>query len=409
MTYIDVVLAFSFCTLAVALSLEQTSNYRTGIVYIVNKLMLPHYRLIAHEGGTRSGKTYNTILFLIDYAIEHPGIQITVASRDMPHLRKGAIKDFTEIMLARGLYYDDNWKETTHMYTFDNGAYIEFMGADDLGKVSGPGRDILYCNEVNFFKYIVFRQLAIRTRLKIIVDYNPIHPRHWIYDKVLGKPNAYMWQSTYKDNLPFLPPEQIREIEDMAITDPEWARIYVQGLRGTLQKGQIYKNWKAITINEYNAIPKKEVYGIDWGYYPDPNAVVGMKIVKDKRYVREVLYKKNMSDEQFVKELKAIGCNASSIFVAPTDSGGSKAVNYMRAHGFPITYTISRPAGSVKAGIKALRAADVSYVMSSNLDFEVGQYTFILDPNEEETSEPSDKNNHLLDAARYLELYKAHF
>lgn len=382
------------------------SEYKAGIVYLVNKLMVPRYRVVAHEGGTRAGKTFNTILFLIDYAMEHPHIQITVASRDIPHLRKGAIKDFTEIMMNHQLWVDSNWKDTTHMYTFSNGAYIEFMGADDLGKVSGPGRDILYCNEVNFFKYIVYRQLAIRTRLKIIVDYNPIHPKHWVYDKVLSRPNCYMWQSTYIDNLPFLRQDQIDEITSMIETDPEWARIYVYGLRGTLQKGQIYKNWKSISLTEYNVIDKKEYYGIDWGYYPDPNAVVGMKFVKNERYVRQILYKKNMSDESFVHELKIAGCNSNSIFVAPTDTGGAKAVSYMQNHGFPLVYTYNKPAGSVKAGIKALRTAPVYYVMNNEIDFEVGNYTFHLDPNEEETSEPIDKHNHLLDAVRYLTLYK---
>jgi hypothetical protein len=81
----------------------------------------------------------------------------------------------------------------------------------------------------------------------------------------------------------------------------------------------------------------------------------------------------------------------------------------MRANGFPITYTVSKPAGSLKAGIKALRTADVSYVMSNNLDFEVGNYTFVLDPNEDETSEPIGKNDHLLDATRYVEQFKEHF
>jgi len=387
-------------------TIDAAPTYNTGIVYLVNKLMLPRFRTVAHEGGTRSGKTYNTLLFLIDEAQATPNLQITVASRDMPHLRKGAMKDFTEIMLSRGLWKDSQWLGTTHMYTFPNGSYIEFMGADDLGKVSGPGRDILFCNEVNFFKYIVYRQLAIRTRLKIIVDYNPIHPKHWVYDKVLTRANCYMWQSTYLDNINFLPQEQIDEIRSMAETDPEWARIYVQGLRGTLQKGQVYKNWKPISINEYNKIDKKEYYGIDWGYYPDPNAVVGMKFVKNERYVRQLIYKKNMSDEQFVAELKLNGCNSNSIFVAPTDTGGAKAVEYMKTHGFPLVYTYSKPAGSVKAGIKALRTKPVYYVMSNELDFEVGNYVFHLDANEDETSEPVDKHNHLLDATRYMELYK---
>lgn len=135
-------------------------------------------------------------------------------------------------------------------------------------------------------------------------------------------------------------------------------------------------------------------------------SVVAMKWNNNERFVRQVLYKKNMSDESFVKELKALGCNSNSIFVAPTDTGGAKAVEYMRTHGFPLVYTYNKPAGSVKAGIKALRTKPVYYVMSNELDFEVGNYTFHLDPNEEETSEPIDKHNHLLDAARYVELYK---
>jgi phage terminase large subunit len=391
---------------AQALSIQAAPTYETGIVYLVNKLMLPRYRTIAHEGGTRSGKTYNNVITCIDEALATPNLQVTIASRDMPHLRKGAMKDFTEIMLKRGLWEDDNWYETTHTYTFANGSYIEFMGADDLGKVSGPGRDILFCNEVNFFKYIVFRQLAIRTRKKIIVDYNPIHPKHWVYDKILTRKNCYMWQSTYLDNLKFLPKEQIEEIQGMAETDPEWARIYVQGLRGTLQKGQIYKNWKPISINEYRKIEAPEIFGVDWGYYPDPNAVTAMKSIGDERYVRKILYKRNMSDESFVSELKAIGCTATNIFIAPTDSGGSKAINYMQNNGFPYTYPIKKPPGSVNIGIKALRTKKVYYVMDNELDFEVGNYTYLLDPNEEETNTPVDKHNHLLDATRYIELYK---
>lgn len=387
-------------------SIDLAPTYQTGIVYLVNKMMLGRYHTVAHEGGTRSGKTYNTVLFFIDKALEEAGLQITIASRDLPHLRKGAIKDFKEIMVSRSLWNDDNWKEVGTTYTFANGSYIEFMGADDIGKVSGPGRDYLYCNEVNFFKYIVFRQLVIRTRRGVIIDYNPIHPKHWVYDKVLTRPNCYMWQSTYLDNLPFLPQTQIDEIQAMAEVDPEWARIYVHGLRGTLQKGQVYKDWKPISINEYKAIDSKEVYGIDWGYYPDPNAVVGIKFRKNERYVRKLIYEKNMSDEDFVRRLKELGCSSNSIFVAPTDSGGSKAVMYMRKHGFPTTYTITKPAGSLKAGVKELRSKQVYYVMDNDLDFEVSNYTFLLDSNEEPTGELSDRHNHLLDATRYVELYK---
>ena len=382
-------------------------EYTTGIVYLVNQRMMGLYHTIAHEGGTRSGKTYNNVLWCIDKAYEEPRCQISICSRDLPHLRKGAMKDFEEIMRARNLWEDVRWKETNHTYKFANGSYIEFFGADDLGKVSGPGRDYLFCNEVNFFKYIVFRQLVIRTRKGVIVDYNPIHPKHWVYDKVLTRKNCYMWQSTYKDNIKFLPQSQIDEIEAMAQIDPEWARIYVEGKRGSLQKGQIYKNWKPISISEYKAIDAKEVFGIDWGYYPDPNAMVGVKFNNDERYIRKVAYRVNVDDEQWVKYLKDdLKLPSTSVFVAPTDSGGGKSISYMQRNGYPITYPINKPPGSVNLGIKALRTKKVSYVMDNELDFEIGHYTYLLDSNEELTSQPIDKHNHLLDAARYVELYK---
>lgn len=387
-------------------SIDVAPDYKAGIVYLVNQRMLGKYHTVAHEGGTRSGKTYNTVLYFIDKARAEAGLQISICSRDLPHLRKGAMKDFFEIMLNRGLWNDAQWKETGHTYTFENGSYIEFFGADDIGKVSGPGRDYLFCNEVNFFKYIVYRQLVIRTRRGVVVDYNPIHPRHWVYDKVLTRKNCYMWQSTYLDNLPFLPQSQIDEIKSMAEVDPEWARIYVDGLRGSLQKGQIFKNWTPISIAEYRAIAAKEVYGVDWGYYPDPNVVVGVKINKNERYVRNLLYKKNQSDAQFVEALKLKGLTKNSVFVAPTDSGGGKAVQYMRSNGFPLTYPIAKPPGSVNVGIKGLRTAKVFYVMDNELDFEVANYCYHLDDNEEPTNVPIDKHNHLIDATRYVELYK---
>lgn len=380
-------------------------EFTTGIVYLVNQRMMGLYHTIAHEGGTRSGKTYNNVLWCIDKAQSEPHLQISICSRDLPHLRKGAIKDFEEIMRKRNLWEDNRWKETGHIYKFKNGSYIEFFGADDLGKVSGPGRDYLFCNEVNFFKYIVFRQLVIRTRKGVIVDYNPIHPKHWVYDKVLTRPNCYMWQSTYKDNINFLPQSQIDEIEAMASIDPEWARIYVEGKRGTLQKGQIYK-WNPISIAEYRSIDAKEIFGIDWGYFPDPNVVVGVKFNNNERYVRKVMYRKNQDDEMFVNELKAMNFTAENIFVAPTDSGGSKSIQWMRRNGFPLTYAINKPPGSVNLGIKTLRTKKVSYVMDNDLDFEVGNYTYLLDSNEEITSQPVDKHNHIMDAIRYVELYK---
>lgn len=379
-----------------------------GIVYQVNLVMVSLYRIIAHEGGTRSGKTYNTMEFLIDYALGNPAIEITCASRSMPHLKKGCMKDFLDIMAKRRLYKDEQWNASDKVYTFNNKAYIEFFNADDLGKVSGPGRDVLFCNEVNFFKKIVFDQLLFRTRKCCIFDYNPIHPRHWLYDKVLIRKDCYMWRSSYIDNKPFLPQAQIDEIEMMQFTDPLMWRVYGLGLRGAYQKGQIYgqppyKPWQVISLSEYQDIDAQEVFGLDWGFHPDPNAVIGVKMVGNKRYYRKIVYAQNQSDEQLYEYLIECGLTADSIFVA---DHSKKSITRLRELGFPLIYAAVKGPGSVDLGIKEMRSKECYYVSDPDLDFEYTNYTYLLGPDEEPTGKPIDKYNHLMDGARMVELYK---
>lgn len=389
--------------------LENTHGLAVGIVYEVNRQMSELYRLIGHEGGTRSGKTFNTIEWLIDEALTNPHIEITICSRDMPHLKRGAMKDFLDIMIKRRkIYKDKQWHATDHKYVFTNGAYIEFLNADDIGKVAGPGRDILYCNEVNFFKMPVFNQLLLRTRKYCIFDYNPIHPRHWLYDKILTRKDCYMWRSTYLDNKHFLPPEQIAEIEMLEHTDPILWQVYGLGKRAAYQKGQIYgtkpfKPWQEITLSEYLAIDAREYFGLDWGFFPDPNAVVGVKFVGNKRYYRKIVYKTNQTDEQLAEELKAQGLTKKSIIVADHQK---KSIAKLRELGFPLTYQAVKGPDSIDNGIKQLRSKEVYYVACPDFEFEYTNYVYLLGPDEEPTGVPQDKYNHLMDAARMVELYK---
>lgn len=389
------------------------SDVNVGIVYEVNKQMCPICRIVAHEGGTRSGKTYNTIEYLVDEARQNPGIEITVASRTAEHLRKGAMKDFLDIMKSRGIYYDQFWHQTNHTYYFPNGAYIEFLQADEIGKVSGPGRDILFCNEVNFFKKPVFDQLLMRTRKYCIVDYNPVHPRHWIYDKVLTRKDCFLWKSTYLDNLSFLPAEQLAEIYMMRETDPLRWQVYGLGLRASYQKGQIYgskiidgkrqgKDWQAIGLSDYNKIDAIEYFGLDWGFYPDPNAVVGVKFVGNKRYYRKLVYKNYQSDEQLCQELTAAGLTKKSIIIADHQKKSIQEVRKI----FPLVYAAVKGHGSIEEGIKQVSSKECFYVMDPDFEFEYTNYVYLLGPDEEPTGVPQDKHNHIMDALRMVELYK---
>jgi phage terminase large subunit len=379
-----------------------------GIVYEVCRLMCKHYRIVAHEGGTRSGKTWNILEYLVDLAIQTPFYEITIASRNMPHLKKGVIKDFRKIMTKRKMWNSARWHDSDKRYTFPNGAYIEFFNADDIGNASGPGRHVLYCNEVNFFKKPVFDQLLMRTTDFCIIDYNPIHPRHWLYTSVVNRKDCYLWRSTYLDNLQFLPKEQVLEIELMRENDPLRWQVYGLGLRASLQKGQIYgqapnKPWVSITDREFLNIPEQEIFGLDWGYFPDPNAVCGVKALGNKRWIRKIVYETNQSDEALALQLQANGLKDDSIFIA---DHSKKSIVRLRSLGFPFVYAAVKGPGSVDEGIKLIQSKETRYVMDPDMDFEYLNYTYLLGPNEEPTGIPQDKHNHLLDGYRMVELYR---
>ena len=118
------------------------------------------YRVIANQGSSRSSKSYSIAQLLIKIAIEEKK-HITVCSPSLPHLKRGARKDFLDILKATNLYSDNDFNKTDNIYKFPaTGSTIEFFGADETNKLRGPGRDILFINEANLLPREAYTQLA---------------------------------------------------------------------------------------------------------------------------------------------------------------------------------------------------------------------------------------------------------
>ena len=188
-------------------------------------------------GGTRSGKTYSCLQLLIILAMFDPTPTITsVVSETLPHLKRGAIRDFQEIMETEGLWERSRWHDGDKVYTFSSGSIIEFFSADSPAKVHGPKRDRLFLNEAQNIAYESARQMFVRTTGTVFIDYNPTC-EFWVHTKIHGSGREYSIHSTYLDN-PFLSNEQIKEIEGNR-NDSGWWRVYGEGKVGTLD-GLIY-------------------------------------------------------------------------------------------------------------------------------------------------------------------------
>ena len=264
-----------------------------------------HPLYISMPGGTRSGKTYAILQFLhlLIPRADKTGDVTSVVSETLPHLKKGAIRDFENI-LGHPLSSDPRWNATDHVYTYPNGAKLEFFSADTPGKVLGPGRKRLVLNECNHISYEIARQLFVRTTGLIIMDYNPA-ATFWAIEKIEPLRECITFGSTYKDNT-FLTPAQIARIEANK-DDPNWWKVYGLGQLGEL-KGVIY------TFTQIDTMPEpddhlSEVWGIDFGF-KDPSAIARILADRSRKiaYIREEAYRAAMFNSDISLALKEAGC-----------------------------------------------------------------------------------------------------
>lgn len=360
-------------------------------------------RYISNRGGTRSGKTYSTLLFLhiLIPKADKAGDITSVVSETLPHLKRGAIRDF-ESIIGHSLKDDPHWNATDFVYTYDNGAKLEFFSAESSAKVLGPARKRLFVNEANHIDFETFRQLAVRTTGIIFIDYNPAST-FWAMEKVEVKDNCITIVTTYKDN-EFLTPEQVAEIEGNK-DDERWWKVYGEGKVGTLE-GVIYD------FTQIDALPTGdeasslvECYGLDFGFTNDPTAIV--RILADTRrkylYVQEVCYRKRMTNPMIAEHLKSEGLNNRVEVFA--DCAEPKSIAEITQAGLNIkACDKDAPVKSDKLkfqlnwmqGWKLFVAKD-----SLNLIEELRNYTWAEDKDGNPLNYPIDKFNHLLDALRY--------
>lgn len=370
-------------------------------VYVENlKAWLTGKRLIANKGGTRSGKTYSLVsLFVTIAATSKKKRVIDIVSESLPHLKRGAINDIEDIVsnegFTEGIDYEKN--ETDHIYTFSTGTKIRFFSADDWGKVKGSRRDILFINECNRIGYEVYRQLSVRTKECIFIDWNP-DAEFWYELKGLqGRDTSIEIHSTYLNN-PFLSPQQIAEIESNK-DDDNWWKVYGLGLTGR-PVGIIYSRWSQ--VDEVPVGAKLVARGLDFGFTNDPTAIVDVYLNDGKLWLDERCYDKGLTNDKIAERLRDKDCDVVA------DSAEQKSIKEIFNYGIRKIEPANKGADSVHTGIQILHRYEMCVTKRSlNLIYELRNYKYKENKiTGELTNEPIDKNNHCLDAIRYVALNK---
>jgi phage terminase large subunit len=349
-------------------------------------------KIRAVQGGTSASKTISILLILINMAQSDEKKTLTsVVSESVPHLKRGAMRDFKNIMLEHNYWKDALWNATDNIYTFETGSQIEFFSTDNGDKLRGARRDRLFMNEANNITLDAFDQLEVRTKDFVFLDWNPTN-EFWFYDEIKGKRDDVDFLIlTYKDN-EALPEEIIKSIE--ARKDRKgWWQVYGEGQLGEVE-GKIYKDWQIIDEIPHEA--RLERYGLDYGYSNDPSALVAIYRYNGGYIWDEITYQKGLSNKQIADIL-----NNQPEALVVADSAEPKSNDELRLYGINIL-PAQKGQGSVNQGIQIVQGQRISVTKRSiNIIKEYRNYLWSSDKLGKVLNVPESGWDHAMDAGRY--------
>ena len=363
-----------------------------------NKVLALKRRIKIIQGGTSASKTYSILAVLINKAATIPSLEISVVAETIPHLRRGALRDFLKIMKSTGRYFEERFNKSLLRYEFANGSVIEFFSADDSSKLRGARRDILYINECNNVTFDSYNELAIRTRKEVYLDFNPAN-EFWVHTELKDESDSDFLILTYKDNeaLDQSIIDQIEKNREKAKTSTYWAnwwKVYGEGQLGMLE-GVVFSNWKQI-----DTIPKEARLiglGLDFGYTNDPTAIIEIYNYNGQRIVNELAYQTGLLNSDIAKLLpKNVPVYA--------DSSEPKSIDEIRRYGITIK-GVTKGKDSINYGIDVIQRNEYLVTSNSgNLIKELRSYIWDTDKQGKRLNKPIDFHNHAIDAFRYHEM-----
>lgn len=364
----------------------------------INKIRKLEKRIKIIQGGTSAGKTFGILPVLIDKAIKQPNLEVSVVAESIPHLRRGALRDFEKIMKWTNRFVDERFNKTLLKYEFSNGSFIEFFSADDASKLRGARRDVLYINECNNVTFESYNELSIRTRKEIFLDFNPSN-EFWVHTELKEESDSDFLILTYLDNeaLDQSIVDQIEKNREKAATSNYWAnwwKVYGEGQLGMLE-GVVLNNWQLI-----DKIPTEARLlgiGLDFGYTNDPSAIIEIYNYNGKRIVNEVAYQTGMLNSDIARLLP-------KKVIVYADSSEPKSIDEIRKHGIMIK-GVTKGKDSINYGIDIMQQQDYLVTSNStNLIKELRSYIWDTDKSGKRLNKPISHHDHAIDAWRYHEM-----
>jgi phage terminase large subunit len=366
---------------------------KTTIVFEhIQKAIGDEKRIVVAQGGSRSGKTFNLLIWWIQKLLQEENKTLSLVRKTLPSLKNSILKDLVEVLELFELYDPRKWHKQEGYYELPNGSIINWFSADEPQKLRGAKRDYLYCNEANELDLEDWRQLIMRTESIVTLDLNPSEINCWVYD-LEKRDDCYYFITTWRDN-PFLPQTLIEEIERLKETDENYYRIYSLGERG-IPTTLVFNRWTVVDNIPGDA--KLLGRGSDFGYN-DATTLIEVWQRNDELYFKELLYVKGLTMTDIIYNMNQLGFEKTDSIWC--DSALPQNIEELRRARFNAKPVEKK---SILHGIDLMKRNKLFITSSSkNMLNEFGSYKWKVDKNGLLLDVPEDKNNHAIDAIRYV-------
>lgn len=353
-------------------------------------------RIICLYGGSSSSKTISALQYLTAWGEESDvPLVMTVIGESVPVIKKSVFRDWQTIVMGRK-FEPERFNRVDNTYYFPKGSILQFVPADEELRFLAMRHDIVLIDEAYVVKKGIFDQVEIRTRLQILLTWNPVAP-FWATKLQDEREDVAVIHATYHDN-PHVEQSIIEALETRSKTDPNFYRVYVLGKYGNLE-GLIFEegvNWQK--CDEMPEEFKRRIFVVDYGFSQDPTAILEVRYSDGQFWADEVEYKTGLFNRDIFAILHG---EARGHVEVVADSAEPKSNAELRGMGLNIIEAIKGP-DSVRHGIRTMKGFMLNITKRSlNTIKEFRNYSYKKNRDGEFTGDPIDNWNHSVDAIRY--------
>lgn len=385
-------------------------------------------RGVGLEGGSRSGKTWDSCVFICNYLNTFKGKIIVIARDRLTRLKKTVYETLKKVWRIFGMPMGVFNKSATPIHYNDNVIY--FVGiADDAMIAHGLESDLLWINEIMNIQQDTFDQLEQRCKGFWWCDYNPSATKSWVFDmeyrvdykihhttiiqneyaplnslrKILG------YEPTHPDDR-HLPMEERRphptNIERKTADLFKW-QVYGEGQRAK-SEDIIFPNYTLYTDEEEPKEYDWKRFGGDFGFDDDPSAFGYVIKNGNNIYIRELFRVWHYSNEMLAEAVKELKVENE---IQAWDSAEKKSIFDLQKEGLTAVFA-RKGSDSVHYGIKRIKQYNI-HVHKSCVEYieEMDMYRWKKMANGEYVRNsfghkvPIDLFNHGIDWTRYAITY----